>query len=455
LVFLCFVACIVRAPQKWEYDSVVVYLGTREVLHWMLEGRGRALLDIGPFAPFQYLTGLPSVLLGYLGIPVDTYRTWAWINIASFFGMAWILFRAGKRAAGEGVAWAMVIVVVCGPLLVYALSTFNESASALVTLAFAALVTGRGGALACAALCYFAGITKEVAPPLLVGVWLTGLWMRRRELDRQQITWHLILMVLAALLAVASNAALNLLRYGSLLNTHYLSDELHVPKWSWRLEWCLALWLAPNGGVLFFWPTYFALLLGTLAIATRRAFRREGADISTHVALALLAIVTVGLSDWYTPFGWWSWGPRLLLPWLPAALLLVLRGSPDAVRHIVRWLLVPRPMFVAAAVLLPVLALPHVLELYDSWIGIGQFFDQPEPTDFNTPSDIRELAYVQGRYEAWRKWTPMMWRPMVRLREPNAAASAAIYGLGLVLLLWQARARMLDELAAVPTTGCR
>jgi len=256
-------------------------------------------------------------------------------------------------------------------------------------------------------------------------------------------------MAIATLGAVACNGALNLLRYGSLLNTHYLSDELHVHNLAWRAEYCLALWLAPNGGVLFFWPTYFVMLVGAIVIAL---CRRE-ARVSILVAIAVLGIVTVGLSGWYTPFGWWCWGPRLLLPWLPAALLLVLRGSPQAMAQLTRSLLVPRSTFTVAAVLLPLLAVPHVLKLYDTWIGLGQFFDQPEPTNFDGPSDIKELGHARISYEAWRKWTPLLWRPMTRAGELTAAVSAVMYGLGLVLLLWQARARARPEQELTPVAA--
>jgi hypothetical protein len=39
--------------------------------------------------------------------------------------------------------------------------------------------------------------------------------------------------------------------------------------------------------------------------------------------------MTVGLSGWWAPFGWICWGPRLLLPWVPGCLLILLKAYPE------------------------------------------------------------------------------------------------------------------------------
>jgi hypothetical protein len=43
----------------------------------------------------------------------------------------------------------------------------------------------------------------------------------------------------------------------------------------------------------------------------------------------LLLLTTLGFSKWYAPFGWIGWGPRLLLPWIPASILLLLYDYAD------------------------------------------------------------------------------------------------------------------------------
>ncbi len=40
-------------------------------------------------------------------------------------------------------------------------------------------------------------------------------------------------------------------------------------------------------------------------------------------ATAVQGGVTLGLSKWLSPLGWIAWGPRLLLPWLPATAFLL------------------------------------------------------------------------------------------------------------------------------------
>jgi hypothetical protein len=60
-------------------------------------------------------------------------------------------------------------------------------------------------------------------------------------------------------------------------------------------------------------------------------------------SLVALLLLTIGLSGWWAPFGWICWGPRLMLPWIPAVLLILMRSYPGEVeapfRALSSWLL--------------------------------------------------------------------------------------------------------------------
>ena len=39
-------------------------------------------------------------------------------------------------------------------------------------------------------------------------------------------------------------------------------------------------------------------------------------DVVPWNALQVVRRLIAGLASWFSPFGWWAWGPRLSLPWV-------------------------------------------------------------------------------------------------------------------------------------------
>jgi hypothetical protein len=82
------------------------------------------------------------------------------------------------------------------------------------------------------------------------------------------------------------------------------------------------------------------------------------------LALLLLGL-TAGLSSWYAPHGWIAWGPRLLLPWLPATVYLTCYFYPVAIERGVAFLTAHAWRFWITAAFFAVFALPNFLEVLD------------------------------------------------------------------------------------------
>jgi hypothetical protein len=80
----------------------------------------------------------------------------------------------------------------------------------------------------------------------------------------------------------------------------------------------------------------------------------------------VLLIASVELGYWISPLGGLSWGPRLLIPWIPALVALALAAAPERFDALARRATSgTRPALASAAVLL-VLGLPHLATLVDS-----------------------------------------------------------------------------------------
>ena len=81
------------------------------------------------------------------------------------------------------------------------------------------------------------------------------------------------------------------------------------------------LQLSREAGAL--WASFAAVLASVLVGSWRLRLAKGPIGI-----VLVLAALTFGLSGWWAPFGWIAWGPRLLLPWIPACLLILLRAYP-------------------------------------------------------------------------------------------------------------------------------
>ncbi len=94
-----------------------------------------------------------------------------------------------------------------------------------------------------------------------------------------------------------------------------------------------------SAALLLFWPA--TALLVVVAARTLR-----GGSPEVRLRLAVVAAVASGfllsLALWWSPFGWWSWSPRLSLPLVPAVGVAVFVLTPPDFRP-------GRPLLLAAA----------------------------------------------------------------------------------------------------------
>ena len=182
------------------------------------------------------------------------------------------------------------------------------------------------------------------------------------------------------MLSVAVGAGLNLIRYGTPRNAYYLDPGLRTTSVERVLELGAGLFVAPNGGVLLFWPLATLLVAMLLAAPVVRAVRGATSWREAWPSAALLLVVaglTVGLATWWAPFGWWAWGPRLSLPWVLPIVLVAVAAFGSALSPFLARALTPAAGLVAGAILVVVAALPHVGLVWRPRT-IGDFFFRAE-----------------------------------------------------------------------------
>lgn len=457
IALLVMLWCLVTTPSRLEWDSKGIATGLANLIAWG-HGGFEGAVEPNYFPVFQYLTGLPVALMSEPGSQRNVLRLWAFSSFFALVGTGWLLWQGGRRHASRPLAWLLVVILLSGALITYAKSTFNELPATLLTLCFTAAVIGNGGPVVSAGLFVAAALTKEIAPPLLVPFWLAGLWLRRADLGRSIVVRHATALAAAFTLSVLTHAAFNLLRFGSILNRFYLAEPHLIRPWDRRGENAVALWLAPSGGVVPFWPTIVGIVVVALVVALRQ---RQGAALagSARIArlvpaamvIATLGGLTVGLSGFFQPFGWWCWGPRLMLPWLPAALLVLVRAYPGSFNEAARLLLERRGPFAATLAFTCITAAPHVFMVIARPIAVHEFHLPDMQFPRGAPPDAPELHYMRLVYLAWLKYPPQLLVPFTHAPPLRPFIQAMAYLAAMCALLWRARTTLPRLPTSAPT----
>ena len=356
----------------------------RACLH---EGRLAGCPDSGVWPLLQHL---PSIFLSYLGFSsVTILHSLAYLSFLSFAGSLLLMFWTLKRLVTLPLAFTSVLIMFTSPLLWYSHSTYGEMAAAFLVLAFAAACLLRARAWLTIALFILAGTTKEVAFPFL---FVIGLLCLLPDIVTRpiKVKGRLYGLVIGAAVTLIVTAAFNYFRFASFSNPSYLTDLFIVPSIRIQASFFLGIWFSPNGGLVFFWPSFILLYLSLLGILVVGFLRKRSTDRSDEFRRArlihylpiitisvILFSLTVGFSRWYTPLGGAAWGPRYMLPWIPAVLLLLLYFYRGEVETILRLVLSKPFGFVLACVTLIVLSIPQFSISFGPFV-LARIFSFPE-----------------------------------------------------------------------------
>ena len=112
----------------------------------------------------------------------------------------------------------------------------------------------------------------------------------------------------------------NLLKYESVLPVAYLQEaNFTSPSLIMSIEFLFASFYSLNGGILTFW--FVSFLTSLLLI------HYLGMEISRIAKICCLILVissAIGFSLWWAPFGWDSWGNRMMIPSVLASLIILI-----------------------------------------------------------------------------------------------------------------------------------
>lgn len=364
-----------------------------------------------PVSKFSLLQSLPSSALYAIGLSQpQIIGALQWINDAAIIISVFFVIRWFYRRSGQGGAVVAGLVLVPGMLIAYSVQTFSEllAAAVLMSLVIAGLRADRASPYLLP-LAVVATISKDTAAPFVLAFGLAAVILSpaRPALRRQAV----VLLTIGVALGLLLSISFNMFKYGTLLNHLYLSE----PRSSHLMAVInvLALLVSPNAGIVWFWPGV-AIAGGILVTRFRRSRRPSGEDLqipnsrrvlatAVITLLAFLAYV-VSLSLWWDPTGWYSWGPRLLLP--AAAPTIVLALACTAGAGLGRgWLRLP------VAIPLGILAIAILVPTMGSTFGTENQSSMYFATWTNRPECLPQVATPGSRtYESCERTE--QWRPV-------------------------------------------
>ncbi len=304
-----------------EGDTTALVYGAYNGLACLKQGTYPGCESMGLF-PLFYMA--PAMVLGALGLGERAVlHLFAYFSLICFFASLAILYRILARR-DELIAKLGLVIYLSGFHLCYSHSTFTELPASTMGLALVASCLEGSSRKRNALLLFVASLAKEVAAPFLLLLAALS-FLARATAKRSGVDWRreMLPLVGSAAGSIFLAIAFNYFRFKSPFNQQYFSPFFIVQDWHHQLSFFLGIWFSPSVGALLGWPALIGLMpLILVKLLKDGAPMRRGA---TGVGVALIwGVVTLGFSKWYAPFGWMAWGPRLLLPWLPPCLLILL-----------------------------------------------------------------------------------------------------------------------------------
>lgn len=231
--------------------------------------------------------------------------------------------------------WPYVLAISLSPLPVYYIATGALEVQAGIVcglyigafahmLASPELASSKRAAWVLAISGFVFPLYKDTVAPLVgMAVTATLAWslpslraLAASATGRRQLWRAGLLAAAPVLLAQMLDLAYCWFKYGVPLPVSYLGEaKLTGPSYAKSAEFLAGSVLSPNGGILIFW--------GLPVLAVIAGWRVAGLVPRRHVVVLAVTLVTVScllLARWWAPFGWDSWGDRLMVPAVLSAL---------------------------------------------------------------------------------------------------------------------------------------
>jgi hypothetical protein len=259
------------------------------------------------------------------------------VNLAALAASLVVVVAVARRMKPTYWGPVLVLALIGSSLTYQSTAGFGEMLAAFFALLAVASVLWRRPLLIVVTM-MLATTGKETLFPFLL---ILGLLAGRRHEDLLLPPRRVLLPLLIGIgMGEILNVGFDEFRFAADKNLTYLQPILRTPGLERKLDFLAGIWVSPSNGALWYWPLAVIVIAAVTVVSLARLTRSPGkVDVwlPPLLAVATLVAFSVGLADWYTPFGWISYGPRLMVPLLPAALVVILyTGGPSLAEPIRR-----------------------------------------------------------------------------------------------------------------------
>ena len=395
---------------------------TGELNYWGL------MSPIGWWPLLQHIPDAITIGLGGDGHAARTrvLATLSVVGVVATVSLGWLVLR---RVGQPRWFWGYLFIVLSGPILAYGHQTAGEmlAMGLLVALVAAAVLRAPPPVIALAAA--GACVTKETSYPFVVALGLTGLVLARRRTG-QPILTHALWGAGGVAIAVTAASLFNVVRFGSVLNTNYLDEQLRTPGVGRTLDYVAAVFFSPSGGLLFSWPGATLVVGAACLLALVTAPFTSSYTRTALVVIGCVITLAIGFASWWTPFGWSAYGPRLQLPWVPPLVLLCLVAYGGALGRVTKRFLARawRTALVFAVALAGALPSIGLLWDHDSLLG---YWRQENP-ECEAPWRFGLQRWHRCQHRLLWEHRPMPLYTVEGVATLGGAATAVVVALGLL-----------------------
>jgi hypothetical protein len=262
---------------------------------------------------------ISMILLSVFNDINSTINAWSLLNFLLF---CYLIYSLYKRYADQ--KNYLIGAIVFSPLPGYAVYSYTEMS--FIVLSFIFLIHLKNERYWIASFMgLFLSAYKESAILLILPLSLAVILSNRKKFITQDY-----MVMFSQAFGFVSIYLFNYFKSSGFGNPGYTDGQ--VKEFNMQLSSFFGIWFSPSGGIVgYFWVSILILLGYNLyCINETKNYKK-----SLYLILFAIIINALLLANWYSPFGWATWGPRLFMPCVVLALFsaIIVRGRTEVINN--------------------------------------------------------------------------------------------------------------------------
>ena len=295
-------------------DTAELVLSSQKMRECLNSGILFGCNDMERFGLSPHLISM--ILLSIFNDINSTITAWALLNFLLFI---YLIYKLHKKYGDR--KYFLIGTIVFSPLTAYAVYSYTEMS--FIVLSFILLMNIKNERYWLSAfLGMFLSGYKESAILTILPLALAVILSNKHKLVLKDY-----LLIASQIIGFLIVYLFNYFKYLEFINSEYQTAG-RVKELNLQLSNFFGIWLSPSGGIIgYFWISIILLLVINLKSILKIT------QYQKSFYLILVAIITNALllTNWFAPYGWVTWGPRLFMPIVVIGLFstIIIRGSTE------------------------------------------------------------------------------------------------------------------------------